>query len=72
VLEWRDSQLTIGPEDVRVEAKRLVFVANDSTVLKAKGPMAELSDHIDASAQALKLFSEGASLEITAVAALGG
>jgi type VI secretion system secreted protein VgrG len=72
VLECGDSKVTIGPEEVRIEAKRLVLVATESTLLKAKGPTVELTDHIEASAKALKLYSEGASLELTANADLNG
>jgi type VI secretion system secreted protein VgrG len=72
VLECGDSRVVIGPEEVRIEAKKLLFVAKESAVVKSDGPTVELTDHVEVSAGELKLYSKGASLELASSADLNG
>jgi type VI secretion system secreted protein VgrG len=72
VLQCGKSRVVIGPEEVRIETKRLVMSAEKSALLEADGPAIELTTELEMKGQALKLYSQGASLELTAKADLNG
>ena len=72
ILECGDSRVVIGPEEVRIETKRLVMSAKESARLEADGPLLELTDQVELDAKAVKLYSEGASLELAQNADVNG
>ena len=72
VLECGKSRLIIGPEDVRIEAKRIVMSGQESSRIEGNGPALELTRQAQLTGQVVNLYSQAASLELTSVANLNG
>jgi type VI secretion system secreted protein VgrG len=72
VLECGESRLCIGPEEVRIEAKRIVMSGEESSRIEGNGPALELTSQAQLTGQVVNLYSQAASLELTSVANLNG
>jgi len=72
VLECGESRVVIAPEEVRIEAKRVVVNGKDSVLAKGAGPALKLTGEAELTGKAVKLYSQGASLELTEKADLNG
>jgi type VI secretion system secreted protein VgrG len=72
VLECGSSRLIIGPEEVQIETKRLSVKAEESARIEADGPVLAMAKEAEMTAKAIKLYSQGASVELAANADVNG
>ena len=67
-----NSVIALTPDGLKIGAKSLALAGADGVSLKGKGPAINLTDEAEIVAKSLKIFSEGASLELEKEAHLRG
>ncbi len=72
IFQCGDSKLVIGLEGVRIESKKVAIVAKEALELTADGPMLTMEQELEIAASAVKVYAEGASLELSSTADLNG
>lgn len=64
-----ETSITILPESIRIESKKIVLKAKEDLILLGDGPGIEISKEIDILGNTIKMFSQGGSVELDASAA---
>jgi type VI secretion system secreted protein VgrG len=72
VLQCGNSRVVVGPDAVRIETPHFAVAAKDVAELEAAGAALHLTDSAQLTGQAVRHYSQGASVELTATADING
>ena len=64
VLECGSSSITLSPDAIFLRSKDVIVKGTKSVVLAGKGPTLELTDKLEACAETMRLYAQGASAEL--------
>ncbi len=69
VLQCGETKITLLPESVRIDSKKIVVKAKEDLILLGDGPGIEIGRELDILGNTIKMFSQGGSVELDAEAA---